>query len=128
MCSIFLLECLFWTTLCAFMYAFVCRRQTLLCVLASKVLRKLYVPHNSVLRVHNLYMRHSFHPCSLHFISWSFNECKNKKAAEQPGAVIMSVFISNVKLGLFNGGWRNLREKKGQESIFIIVPKAASTI
>lgn len=95
-------------------YAFVCRRQTFPCVLARKALLKLCVLHNSVFRVHNLYTRHSFHPCSLHFISRGFNECKNKKTAEQPGAVIMSVFISKVRLGLFSGGWKNLMEKKGQ--------------
>lgn len=101
-------------TICMCTYACVHRRWIFAYVLAGKVLLRLCVLNNSVVRVYNLYFRLSFHPCSLHSISWGFNECKNRKTAELPGALIMSVFISKVRLGLFGAGWKNFKEKKGQ--------------
>lgn len=115
-------------TLCMCTYTCVCRRGIFACLLTGKVLLRLCVLHNSVVREYNLYMRHSFHPCSLHFISWGFNECNNKKTAELPEAVIMSVFISKVRLGLFGAGWKNFKEKKRSRACSYIVHKAASTI
>lgn len=56
-------------TLCMCTYTCVCRRGIFACLLTGKVLLRLCVLHNSVVREYNLYMRHSFHPCSLHFIS-----------------------------------------------------------
>lgn len=101
---------------CVPLHACICVWETnFSCELASKVLLKLCVPHNSVFSVYTVY-RWDTHfilaPC-ISFPKASMN-VKNKKASEQPEAVIMSLFIRKIRPGLFRGGCRNLREKKGQ--------------